>query len=287
MLFHKNAIRVINAEHRAVCWLAGAFIITFAALTATAGITVYQRHSLREENAVLIASDILALQDSMDEDGEKMAVYRALIDSRIGIFLSEREQKNFRELLLADEIRPLSDAIRQSIENNSFSARGLQRILEEFLSEKKPVISDTVRGTTPLIQKKTQNNRIKSAAEQAGALFGLKMLFRAADVPAENAAYCRNAYVEIDPINGNITVLAISCKTGEKTLSTSECRTIAAVYAREVQGMKIKCITEDYSMNGICYIIAADYNGNESLIGVREDTGGICLFKRMAVQSTG
>ncbi len=261
---------------RAVRYLACAFGITLAALIASMGIQMYRVHAEREKNAVLLAGDILALRDSRKNADGRVEICLALIDVRSTGLLSEAEQHALRAALAACDPEPLADEIESAFLNRRFSASLLNKSLRRFcasqMPEKDRPDSESDAPKYPF--------RIAGAVRLAGDFFGISAPFRACRTASGNAAFCRNAYAVFDPRSGKMTEFAMACAPGESVLNADECSLKAAAYLRDRQNMYPTDVLSENSSGGICYVQMKCRGGRTALVGVREDSGGICLFVR-------
>ena len=70
------------------------------------------------------------------------------------------------------------------------------------------------------------------------------------------------------------------CDPGEPILSDGECVRFAVEYATSRQGMYVISPGDAVASRGIYFVRLACRGDNDALIGVRQDTGRICLFLR-------
>ena len=262
---------------RTVRYLACAFGITLAALITLAGIHVYREHAEREKCAVLMAGEILSLRDSRKSGDGREEMFRALIDVRSTGLLREAEQHALRIALASEDLDPLAGDIETAFLENRFTADVFKESLRRFYSAYTAVnfptaANDDAAQKTPY--------RETGAVRLAGDFFGCSALFRESRTAAGNAAFCRNAYAVFDRQNGRMTEFAVACVPGESVLNTDECRMKAAAYLRDRLDLFPTGVLAENSSGGICYLQMRCRGGTSVLVGVREDSGSICLFVR-------
>ena len=274
-----------NDPMRAVHFLSGGFALLFIAFVGLGIIHVHDEKEEREQNAHLLAADILRLRDASDEGSADL--YSELIRVRIGGILSERDSRSFTELLRDPSAVPLLTAVGAGIENalnaGSLSAKHLRRILEEAIREvqaETPLASDNDAATVtvPGVSAVPRVDPI-AVAEQ---FFGVQNLFQGATSAdkAVTVSYCDNVYAVFDGRTGRMSAYVAECDPGAPHLSDGECVRAAVDYASLRQGMRVLSPGEAVASRGIYFVqlhCRGDYN---ALIGVRQDTGRICLFLR-------
>ena len=262
--------------HWAICFLACAFGITLTALIALASVQTYRTHVQRETCAELLAGDILSLRDSLRADEGRRDICMALIDARSAELLTEAEQQALRSALYGEDPEPLAREIEAAFLENRFHSSVLKSALRRFYSAHTPEKSETdaVSGTPPL------RSRPISAAQLAGEYFGFAPLFRECDYTGGRAAYCRNAYAVFDGQNGKMTEFAVYRKAGRSVLGAEECIHRAVSFLENRQNIRPRDPQLMESREGITYVLCS-HRGGTALVGVREDSGSICLFVRL------
>lgn len=274
-----------NAPMRAVHFLSGGFAFLFLAFVGLGIVHVHDAVQHREQNAHLLAADLLRLRDAGGE--EPASLYAELIRVRIGEVLSERDSRSFTELLREAAAAPVLSAVGEGIEEalaaGKLSAKHLRRILEGAIKEAQTeeqqiVTDDAVASTVPGVSGISRTDPI-AVAEQ---FFGVRNLFQGA-VTADTAVtvtYCDNVYAVFDSRTGRMSAYVAECNPESPRLSDGECVRAAVDYASVRQGMRVLSPGEAVASRGIYFVrlyCRGDYN---ALIGVRQDTGRICLFLR-------
>ena len=92
-------------------------------------------------------------------------------------------------------------------------------------------------------------------------------------------AYCRNAYAVFDGQRGKMTEFAVFDPVDSSSLSESECALCAAVFLQDRQNIRPADVSVLYTGEGICFV-RCPHRGGTALVGVREDSGTVCLFVR-------
>lgn len=275
-----------NAPQRAVHFLSGGFALLFVAFVGLGIIHVHEAKQEREESAHLLAADLFRLRDaaggSVTED-----LYGELIRGRIGDVLAERDSRYFTELLRGDQkaamLTMVGEGIESALSAGDLNANQLQHILENALVEARketpPVIaSDTVPETVPSTSTLPRVNPV-AVAER---FFGVQNLFHGA-TPADTAvtvAYCDNVYAVFHQRTGKMSAYVVECNPGAPVLSDAECVQTAVDYASRRQGLRVIAPGSAAASRGIYFVRLACSGDSDALIGVRQDTGRICLFLR-------
>ena len=259
----------------AVLFMACAFGITLAALIALAAAQTYSAHVRRETYAEMLAGDILSLRDSLRAEDGRQEICMARIDARSAELLTEAEQQALRSALYGEDPEPLAREIEEAFLGNRFRASLLKSALRRFYSthmaEKRE--TDAVADVPPARSKSV------SAARLAGEYFGFAPLFRECDYTDGKAAYCRNAYAVFDMKTGKMTEFAVYRQAGRSVLDAEECLLRAVSFLENRQNIHPRSPQFLFSRTGISYILCP-HRGGTALVGVREDSGSICLFVR-------
>ena len=275
-----------NDHRRAVHFLGGGFIVLFAAFIGLGIIHVHDARQEREQSAHLLAADLLRMRD-LAGNGDYADVYGELIRFRIGDVLTERDSRYFTETLRGEQASPMLHKVGEGIESvlntGEMSAKHLRRILEDVLAQMREetpltMASDTVSATTPSVSTLPRVNPI----EIAERFFGVQNLFRGA-TPADTAVtvtYCDNVYSVFNQRTGQMSAYVAECDPGMPAMSDGECVQIALDYASRRQGMRVISPGEAVASGGIYFIRVVCRGDTDALIGVRQDTGRICLFLR-------
>lgn len=275
-----------NDPRRAVHFLSAGFALLFAAFIGLGIIHVHEAKQEREQNAHLLAADLLRMRDLVGNDAYE-DVYGELIRWRIGEVLTERDSRYFTEALRGDRGTPLlnrvSEGIEDMLEAGEMSATRLRRILEDALTEMRAetpltMASDTVSVTVPSISALPRVNPV----EVAERFFGVQNLFRGT-TPADTAvtvAYCDNVYAVFHQRTGKMSAYVAECNPGAPVFTDGECVQAAVEYASKRQGLQVITPGEAIASGGIYFVRLRCRGDNDALIGVRQDTGRICLFLR-------
>ena len=259
-----------NAPQRAVHFLSGGFALLFVAFVGLGIIHVHEAKQEREESAHLLAADLFRLRDaaggSVTED-----LYGELIRGRIGDVLAERDSRYFTELLRGDQkaamLTMVGEGIESALSAGDLNANQLQHILENALVEARketpPVIaSDTVPETVPSTSTLPRVNPVAVADT------------------AVTVAYCDNVYAVFHQRTGKMSAYVVECNPGAPVLSDAECVQTAVDYASRRQGLRVIAPGSAAASRGIYFVRLACSGDSDALIGVRQDTGRICLFLR-------
>lgn len=258
----------------AVRFLACAFGITLAGLIALAALQTYRGYVQRETYAELLAGDILALRDSLQTKDGRQEICMALIDARSAEILTEAEQQALRSALSDEDPEPLAREIEEAFLENRFRASVLKSALRRFYSAHTAEKTEMDVADAPPVRTKPI-----SAARLAGEYFGFSPLFRECDYTGGKAAYCRNAYAVFDGQNGKMTEFAVHRKAGDSVLDAEACVLRAVSFLENRQNIRTRDPQFLESHKGITYVLCP-HRGGTALVGVREDSGSICLFVR-------
>lgn len=268
---------------RALRFLGGGFAVVLAALIGLGAVHAYDARQEREQNAWLLAADILRMRDAEDEE----SLYAELIRGRIGTVLSERDSRAFsamlREESAGEMLRNAGDGIESAIESGDFSAKQLRRILTDVLHEAEAghPLSMAAKPTQEVIPSLSFLPRV-DPVQIADRFFGVHDLFksaRAADGTI-TVAYCENVYAVFDQKTGLMTQYVAECVPGKPILSDGECVRAAVAYARDRQGMGEITPGDAVASQGIYFVHLSGRDTAGAWIGVRQDTGRICFFLR-------
>ena len=292
MIGKKNRTMNTEKNNRSVRYLACAFLITFSALIALGCGVCYAKNSARERNATLIAADLLSLRSI--QSGENVEgipeVYIALIESRLPSLAGEEVREKFSEFLRGDEtsygeMEILCGEIEETIHSGNFSAAAFVEMIKRAAAgEYKTDIGNLARAADA---EKTESSMKKvpstvNPARLAERFFGVKYVFQNArtDMEVYPAAYCNNMYIAFDPATGEMALYTAECAPGAPVLTESECVAAALQYARDRQNLKNCSPLRVIGVHGICFVQIGSDAPENSLIGVRMDTGRICFFLR-------
>lgn len=273
-----------NDTARAVHFLSGGFALLLVAFLGLGFIHAHDVRQQKQQAAHLLAADLLHLRDA-DED--TVDLYSELIRTRIGAVLSEKDSRRFTEILRgegwASMLSAVGDGIEAALEGGDLRAKDLRRILESALEESEEetplsMAADSSSVSAPSISTLPRVNPI-AVAEQ---FFGVTNLFRGAvsSDTAVTVAYCDNVYAVFHQRTGHMTAYVVECDPGAPQLSDGECVQIALDYVSKRQGMQVLAPGDAVASRGIYLVTVSCRGGNEALVGVRQDTGRICLFLR-------
>ena len=274
-----------NAPQRAVHFLSGGFALLFVAFVGLGIIHVHDAKQEREQSAHLLAADLLRLRDAGDSVTEDL--YGELIRGRIGGMLAERDSRYFTELLRGDKktamLAMVGEGIESALSAGDLNANRLQRVLENILNEARKetppaIASDTVPNAVPSTSTLPRVNPV-AVAER---FFGVQNLFHGA-TPADTAvtvAYCDNVYAVFHQRTGKMSAYVVECNPGAPVLSDEECVQTAVDYASRRQGLRVIGPESAAVSRGIYFVRLSCSGDSDALIGVRQDTGRICLFLR-------
>lgn len=269
---------------RALRFLGGGFAIVLAALIGLGAVHAYDARQEREQNAWLLAADILRMRDASDEE----KLYAELIRGRIGTVLSERDSRAFsamlREESAGEMLHNAGDGIESAIEAGDFSAKQLRRILTDVLREAEagqPLSAASKSTETADVPSLSFLPRV-DPVQIADRFFGVHDLFRSALAAGEThtVAYCENVYAVFDQKTGLMTQYVAECVPGKPILSDGECVRAAMAYARDRQGMDEMTPGDAVASRGIYFVHLTGKDTTGAWIGVRQDTGRICFFLR-------
>lgn len=268
---------------RALRFLGGGFAVVLAALIGLGAVHAYDARQEREQNAWLLAADLLRMRDAEDEGN----LYAELIRGRIGTVLSERDSRAFsamlREESAGEMLHSAGDGIESAIESGEFSAKQLRRILTDVLREAEAghPLSMASKPTQEVIPSLSFLPRV-DPVQIADRFFGVHDLFksaRAADGTI-TVAYCENVYAVFDQKTGLMTQYVAECVPGKPILSDGECVRAAVAYARDRQGIAEITPGDAVASQGIYFVHLTGKDTAGAWIGVRQDTGRICFFLR-------
>ena len=275
-----------NAPMRAVHFLSGGFALLFVTLIGLGIIHAHDGKMLRESNTHLLAADLLRMRDSADE-ADRVDLYGELISARLGNVLSEKDSRAFTEILRGEDrtyvLRAVGEEIEAALEAGDLSAKHLRRILENALTESARetplnMAADSAPVITPSMSGLPRVNPI-TVAER---FFGVSNLFQSAasSDTSVTVAYCDNVYAVFNQRTGQMNAYVAECDPGTPVLSDEECMQTAAEYVSGRQGMYVIAPGEAVASRGIYFVRLACRGDYDALVGVRQDTGRICLFLR-------
>lgn len=275
-----------NDPMRAVQFLACGFAFLFVAVVGLGITHVHSAKQAREKSAHLLAADLLRLRDAAG-DSKETDLYGELIRVRIGEFLSEEDSRSFSELLQEPTAGPMLTAAGNDIEaalsGGELSAKQLRRILADALRTAQAdaplaMASDAASAEAPATSFLPRVDPVQVAER----FFGVRDLFQGA-VSADTSvtvAYCENVYAVFDSRTGLMTEYVVECNPGAPVLSDGECVQTAVDYATRSQGLYVLSPGEAIASQGIYFVRLSCKGSADALIGVRQDTGRICLFWR-------
>lgn len=272
-------------EGRALRCLAVGFAAVFLALVGLGAFHAYDARREKEENAWLLAADLLRMRDSME--AEQVALYGELIRGRIGSVMSEKDSRMLSEILRGTDgdalLQSVGDRLEAAVEENRFSARMLRRILLESLQTVGQAgESPDTEGVEATGQIVSPFANTVDPTEIAHRFFGVKNLFRSADSTDDTltVSYCKNVYAVFERKSGKMLSYVAECIPGEPTLSDGDCVRAAVEYARDRHGMDKAVPGQAVASRGIYMVQLSVPRGDSVWIGVRQDTGSVCFFWR-------
>lgn len=264
-------ITTVNRWQLAVYWLSAAFLITLFALAAGAYCIRHEKQREEEQAALLFASDLLALRDSLAAGDGREEICRALLESRIPHLVDRLQAERLAAALKTNRLNELADRTEQAILTGEFSAEILRRMIGEVLPEETAPQNETQSAAALPSFGETD------AVSAARTLLGLR--FQKSASGTQKTAYCRNAVSVFDSRGASLRAYSVYASVKEAAVREDQCLKNAVCFVRSRQGMHIRQITESWEENGVRYILF-DCGGEEALTGVRRDSGGICFFLR-------
>lgn len=266
-------ISTVNRWHLAVYWLSAAFLITLSVLISGAYCVRHEKQRQEEHAALLFASDLLALRDSLEAGDGREEVCRALLESRIPHLADRLQSERLAAALKTDRLDELADRTEQAIREGEFSAAILRRMIGEVLPEETAPPKETESAAVPSLFGESD------AVSAARTLLGLRFQKNAGGV--QKTAYCRNAVSVFDSRGRSLRAYSVYAPVKEAAVREDQCLKNAVRFVRDRQGMRVRQITEIWEENGVCYILL-DCGSEDALAGVRRDCAGVCFFLRSA-----
>lgn len=275
-----------NDPMRAVHFLSGGFVLLFIALAGLGVVQVYEAKQELEQNAHLLAADLLRMRDSAGDE-PAADLYGELIRVRVGAVLSERDSRTFSELLRGEKGMAVLTAVGAGIEDalnvENLNAKQLRHILEDALEKVQTETPLSMAADSPSVTVPSTSTlpRVNPVAV-AERFFGVQNLFRGA-TPSDTAvtvAYCDNVYAVFHQQTGKMSAYVVECNPGVPVLSDQECVQAAVDYASRRQGLRVISPSDAVASRGIYFVRLSCRGDSDALVGVRQDTGRICLFLR-------
>ncbi len=275
-----------NDPMRAVHFLSSGFVLLFIALVGLGIVQVHDAKQEREQNAHLLAADLLRMRDSAGDE-QAADLYGELIRVRVGAVLSERDSRTFSELLRGEKGMAVLTAVGAGIEDalnvENLNAKQLRHILEDALEKVQTETPLSMAADSPSVTVPSTSTlpRVNPVAV-AERFFGVQNLFRGT-TPSDTAvtvAYCDNVYAVFHQQTGKMSAYVVECNPGVPVLSDQECVQTAVDYASRRQGLRVITPGDAVASRGIYFVRLSCRGDSDALVGVRQDTGRICLFLR-------
>ena len=281
----KQYLTKMDPAH-ALRYLAVGFATVFLALVGLGIVHAYDAYKEKEENAWLLAADLLRMRDAREEG--QTTLYGELIRGRIQSVLADRDSRILSEILRTNHrdalLQTVGEHVEAAVEENRFGFRELRRILVDALRD----MNFSSEGTDTEIGESMAPAAVSpflntvDPTEIAHRFFGVNNLFKNALASDDTVtvSYCRNVYAVFERKSGKMVSYVAECTPGAPVLTDSECVRAAVEYAAARQGMDGLIPGEAVASRGIymVYLSAAESGG--AWIGVRQDTGSICFFLR-------
>ncbi len=251
--------------------LSVALFTCFSALAAVGVIVNYSHVRLADTNAVLLASDLLSLQNAIRLDnGTEVRVFTALLRARMSNCLNN-ENVQFLDGLLASPDERLSSLcfkIEEMTKNGTVSSADLELAVSS-LSQAHDTDNSNTASDAEIAQ--IQNRRL-DPVELAEAQFGVKGVFHSDG----HGAYCKNIYADFESRDRVLRLYAGAGIPENILVSKTDAVRRATKYAAKQYPTKceVLSVAERY---GVWWIELAE-NNKTVKIGVRGDTGNICFY---------
>lgn len=272
-------------DGRALRCLALGFAAVFLALVGLGAFHAYDARREKEEDAWLLAADLLRMRDSVET--EQVSLYGELIRGRIGSVMSEKESRMLSEILRDSDgealLQSVGEQLEAAVEENRFSARVLRRILLESLhTAGQAGESPDTEGVEAAGQIVSPFANTVDPTEIAHRFFCVDNLFQNAYSPDDTltVSYCKNVYAVFARKSGKMLRYVAECLPGEPALSDGDCVRAAVEYARDRHGMDKAVPGQAVASRGIYMVQLSAPRGDSAWIGVRQDTGSVCFFLR-------